>query len=198
MHAPPAEAEQRAQPVPAEFAGYLPPALAEVNVPAYVVDEAGIVRWLNPAAEAIVGPVEGHPFTECIALDEVSARKIFSQRLKGEDTRDRNVVMLGPDGEEVRCEVSSVRLASGHHVVGMFGLAIPGNRKPPPVRDSPLTRRQHEVLQLLADGQSTAAMAEQLFLSEQTVRNHVRQVLRRLNTNSRLAAVAAARRYGLV
>src|ERR1700756_3110922 len=136
MDAPSATAERPATPVPAEFAAYLPPALAEVNVPAYVIDDDGIVRWLNPAAEAIVGPVEGHPFTECVSMDPASAQKVFSTRLKGEDNADPPVVMVRRDGEQTRCEVSSVQLQSGHRVVGMFGLAIPGERRPPPVHDS--------------------------------------------------------------
>ena len=198
MDAPPAPAEQRGPPVPDEFAGFLPPALAELNVPAYVIDEDGIIRWLNPACEAIVGHAEGRPFTDIVAADSDEAQKAFARRLDGTDTADQSVPFVGPDGEETKVEVSSVRLASGHHVVGMFGLAVPRERRRPPVRDSPLTPRQHEVLMMLADGYSTTSMAQELFLSEETIRNHVRQVLRRLNTNSRLAAVAAARPDGLV
>jgi DNA-binding NarL/FixJ family response regulator len=51
---------------------------------------------------------------------------------------------------------------------------------------------------MLAEGISTRSIAETLFLSEETVRNHVRQILARLGANSRLAAVAKARRDGLV
>jgi len=51
---------------------------------------------------------------------------------------------------------------------------------------------------LLANGASTAEIASRLVLSEQTVRNHVREILRRLDTKSRLSAVAIARRDGLV
>ena len=91
-----------------------------------------------------------------------------------------------------------MRLRRGHRVVGMFGLAVPRDRRRERGESSPLTARQHEVLVLLADGASTEAIAARLFLSEQTVRNHVRHILGRLNCNSRLAAVAAARDRGLV
>jgi DNA-binding NarL/FixJ family response regulator len=61
-----------------------------------------------------------------------------------------------------------------------------------------LTPRQHDVLDLLADGASTDAIAAQLVLSPQTVRNHIRHVLKRLGARTRLEAVANARRAGLV
>lgn len=188
----------RAAPVPAEFAPYLPPALADVNVPAYVLDDEGRVRWLNEAARAIVGDVVGRPLTEIVDLDPAAARAIFKRRLAGLDERDHSVSLVAPGGERTRVEVSSVPLATGHRVVGMFGLAVPLDRKRARAPETPLTPRQQEVLELLADGASTTAIAQKLFLSEQTVRNHVREILRRLGARSRLAAVAAARRDGLV
>jgi DNA-binding NarL/FixJ family response regulator len=54
------------------------------------------------------------------------------------------------------------------------------------------------VLTLLADGASTEEIAKALALSEETVRNHIRQLLRRLGVHSRLAAVAYARRHRLL
>jgi DNA-binding NarL/FixJ family response regulator len=80
----------------------------------------------------------------------------------------------------------------------MFGLAVPRDPRRQRRESSPLTARQHEVLVLLAEGASTEAIATRLFLSEQTVRNHIRHILGRLNCNSRLSAVATARRLGLV
>ena len=61
-----------------------------------------------------------------------------------------------------------------------------------------LSERQHEVLALLAEGQSTKEMAERLFLSPATVRHHVQEVLRRLKVHTRLEAVALSRRTGLI
>jgi two-component system response regulator DegU len=103
------------------------------------------------------------------------------------------------DGTAVRCDISSARLGNDHHVLGMFGLVVLEQAAPrrPPV-GSPLTRRQHEVLALLAQGASTHVIAETPYLSPETVRNHVRNILQRLHANSRLEAVAKARRDGLV
>jgi DNA-binding NarL/FixJ family response regulator len=61
-----------------------------------------------------------------------------------------------------------------------------------------LTRREHEVLQLLADATTTDAIAEELVLSTHTVRNHVRNILGKLGAHSKLEAVAIAVREGLV
>jgi DNA-binding CsgD family transcriptional regulator len=61
-----------------------------------------------------------------------------------------------------------------------------------------LTARQKEVLQLLAGGASTTQIQETLQLSRETVRNHIRHLLRALGAHSRLEAVAFARRSGLI
>lgn len=64
--------------------------------------------------------------------------------------------------------------------------------------ESPLTERELEVLQLLAEGSNVEAIAEQLTLSHHTVRNHVRHVLEKLDAHSQLEAVAIGLRHGLV
>ncbi len=62
----------------------------------------------------------------------------------------------------------------------------------------PLTARQRQVLEMLASGLRARAIAEELHLSEATVRNHIRAVRRELGTHSQLEAVAEGRRLGLV
>lgn len=64
--------------------------------------------------------------------------------------------------------------------------------------DSPLTRRECEVLRLVADGNSDRAIAIQLVLSEHTVHRHVANILTKLDRASRSAAVAEALRRGLI
>ena len=68
----------------------------------------------------------------------------------------------------------------------------------PPAVASPLTRRQEQVLGLLADGLRPRAIAARLGLSEATVRNHIRGIRRELGCTSQLEAVAKARRLGLL
>jgi len=61
-----------------------------------------------------------------------------------------------------------------------------------------LTPRQRQILRLLSAGASTDEIANELCISKETVRNHVRHILKALSSHSRLAAVAKARMLGLV
>lgn len=61
-----------------------------------------------------------------------------------------------------------------------------------------LTPREQEILQLLAQGLSNSDITERLVVSPSTVRNHVQNILRKLDAHSRLEAVATAVREGLV
>lgn len=81
---------------------------------------------------------------------------------------------------------------------GVFGVVLrPGSRLSP-AADSPLTQRQQDVLELLANGQSTTQIASSLHLSRETIRNHIRDLLRALGAHSRIEALADARRRGLI
>ncbi len=62
----------------------------------------------------------------------------------------------------------------------------------------PLTRKEIRVLQLLAEGYSNTAMAEKLFVSDSTVRTHLRNINTKLGARSRTQAVAIGRRLGLI
>ena len=62
----------------------------------------------------------------------------------------------------------------------------------------PLTARELEVLQLLAEGASTSQASEQLGISSATLRAHVQAILRKLGAHSRLEAVAEAARLGVI
>jgi DNA-binding NarL/FixJ family response regulator len=69
---------------------------------------------------------------------------------------------------------------------------------PPSGRRGKLTRRQREILQLLADGGSTALAARELGLSEETVKTHTKNMLARLGARNRTHAVAIALRECLI
>src|ERR1700741_1675698 len=55
-----------------------------------------------------------------------------------------------------------------------------------------LTTREREILQLLADGMSNADVATKLFISQETVKSHVRHILAKLEADTRTHAVAIA------
>jgi pimeloyl-ACP methyl ester carboxylesterase/DNA-binding CsgD family transcriptional regulator len=79
-------------------------------------------------------------------------------------------------------------------VAGFLGDGAPVARH----GDSPLTRRETEVLRLVASGLSNRQIASSLMLSEHTVHRHVANILRKLAQSSRAAATAHATRLGLI
>lgn len=97
--------------------------------------------------------------------------------------------------------VSAVRAAhEGEAVISPSVLArlLPRLRQNKRGLGSDLTVRELEVLNLLADGRPNAAIAEALFISLHTVRNHVQNVLAKLQAHSKLEAVAIAVREGII
>ncbi|MGH3495540.1 MAG: response regulator transcription factor [Sciscionella sp.] len=62
----------------------------------------------------------------------------------------------------------------------------------------PVSRREYEVLQLIADGLDNQRIAAALFVSVETVRTHVKSILRKLHARDRAHAIAIAFRLGLL
>ena len=181
--------------------GEVEDAIERVRVPAYVIDRHGIIRYLNPAARKLVGDVRGRQLTSVVAPEETRrAREIFARNLMGPRAgSDNKGVVIDADGERVSIEVSAVPLQSGGRVIGVFGQVLDVEEDDPPPPPHPhLTPRQTEVLRLLEQGRSTEQMARELHLSTETVRNHIRHILRALNVHSRLEAVAMGRQEQLV
>lgn len=63
---------------------------------------------------------------------------------------------------------------------------------------SPLTPRETEILNYIAQGYLNKQIAVELGISEQTIKNHVTSILRKLNANARTEAVVVAIRQGLI
>ena len=61
-----------------------------------------------------------------------------------------------------------------------------------------LTAREKEILRCLAEGLSTPAISERLFIAPVTVRNHVQNLLQKLDVHTKLAAVVFAYRNQLI
>jgi PAS domain S-box-containing protein len=171
-------------------------ALADIRVPTYVLDTDGVVRWLNPAAERLLGNVRGRHFTAVVgAEDRARARELFARKVLGTTSAtEARGVLVSTEGARMALEISAVPLRSGGHIVGVFGLLASSRDEEPAALPAHLTPRQAEVLRLLEQGLSTKQIAQELHLSRETVKNHVRHLLRALGVNSRLEAVAAARR----
>jgi DNA-binding NarL/FixJ family response regulator len=64
--------------------------------------------------------------------------------------------------------------------------------------DRTLSARQREILQMLADGMQTEAVAQRLGLSTETVRTHTKRILAKLEASTRTQAVAIGIRHGLI
>ena len=170
-------------------------ALEHINVPSYVLDTHGIIRWINPAAERLVGDVRGKLFTSVVAPEEKSrAQDEFAKKVSGTVmTTDADVLLLDEHGDRILVDLSSVRLRRGDQVVGVFGQVNHEPLSEPVAALTALTPRQSEILRLLEHGRSTEQIADELQLSRETVRNHIRHLMQALGVHSRLEAVALAR-----
>jgi len=163
-------------------------ALEDINIPSYLLDPTGVIRWVNRAASRLVGDVEGRQFTSVVAPEETRrAREMFARKLLGSaDSSDRPIVLVGDNGERMPVEVSSVPLTRGDRVVGVFGQVSDVLEEPQPHPELHLTPRQAEVLRLLERGRTTTQIAEELHLSRDTVRNHIRHLLHAVGAHSSL------------
>jgi two-component system, NarL family, response regulator DegU len=67
-----------------------------------------------------------------------------------------------------------------------------------PEDDRVITKREEEVLQLIADGCSTPEVAERLYISQKTVKNHLASIYQKLDARDRTQAVLQAVRMGII
>ena len=101
--------------------------------------------------------------------------------------------------------VDAIRVvAAGNSLFGPAATQRLLDRFAPPPSDTAATRldqltdREREILRLIAQGRSNAELAQQLYLSEATVKTHVSAILRKLAVRDRVQAVIAAYEAGLV
>lgn len=109
-----------------------------------------------------------------------TGRRLFVRLAHDIDQRRRNEELLQRMLEAARQFVSLAHETSDHAQV------------------EPLSDHERRILKLLADGGSSAAIARQLRISPQTLRNHLHHINRKLRTHSRLEAVTHAQRRGLI
>ena len=174
-------------------------ALERVPVAVFMISAGGVIDWLNAAAIELVGDVTGRRYTALVAPEsEHVARESFTRKLLGAGASEEQAVLMRPDGSRLIVEVSTVALESQGRITGVFGIVTPERALPRLRAEHELTPRQAEVLRHLASGQSTDRIAEALSLSRDTVRNHIRDLLKRLGAHSRLEAVLVARERGLI
>jgi PAS domain S-box-containing protein len=181
---------------------------------AFVTDAAGrIVLW-NVAAESILGYSEdetlGRPLAAVLHADASNGHASASPPAAGaKATPGFDMFARAKAGVGVWISVSVLALLdrrTGASVVVHLFRDVTSHREHLTVATNgtetagtaPLTRRECEVLHLMGDGLNTAAMARRLHLSRATIRNHVQNILLKLDVHSRLEAVALGRRCRLL
>jgi DNA-binding CsgD family transcriptional regulator len=179
-------------------------ALEDSHAPLYLLDREGRFRWANRSSTDLLGCVVGRKYPLVVAPEQSHmARQQFARKVIGEAAATEFDVTLIGSGCRLDVRIQSVPLRCGDTVVAVFGAALPRGGDGPTEavgRSSAdgLTARQLEVLKLLGGGLGTAAIAERLGVSEDTVRNHIRPLLRQLGVHSRLEAVVEAYRLGVL
>jgi PAS domain S-box-containing protein len=175
-------------------------------VPASLHDAEGRCLHLNPAAELATGhtnaQVRGRPARELWppeAYEQI--RAAFASAADGEPA-DFETFLIGGDGHPIAARTQLLPLRVGAEIVGViafaFDVRLESLELPPTEPPPKLTPRQQEILTFVAGGLSTQEIAERLTLSSETVTNHLRSIYGLLHAHSRLEAVLAAERSGLL
>jgi DNA-binding CsgD family transcriptional regulator len=167
----------------------------------YVQDTGGIVVWANSITRALFGDIVGQRgagFIDTMYRNEAATR--FRRLMLGVDEfLGMDVVLVDREGARLRGTVSATPIKGATGIVGLFGVLHIHERLDEPAPVGPkLSRREAEVLRLLAAGLSTRSIANDLHIAYDTARNHVNALLRRLGAHSRVEAIALARGHGLL
>ena len=166
----------------------------------------------KPCYEAVVGEVEGgKPFCAhgCPVMrlaQEGRPVSSFEMRIRTGSGGRRwvSVSNLTVETEAGIYLVHLLRDAEGGHETlemarGLIRLSSKGEAFSPGRKDAPaLTVRQLEVLELLSEGKSAREIGRELYLSQATVRNHIRALLQALGAHSQLEVLARAREAGIL
>jgi PAS domain S-box-containing protein len=166
----------------------------------------------KPCYEAVVGEAEGgKPFCAqgCSVMHLAQERRpvsSFEMRIRTGSGGRRWVSAsnLTVETEEGTYLVHLLRDAEGEHDTlemarGLIRLSSKGRASFPGRKDaSALTKRQLEVLKLLSEGKSAREMGRELYLSQATVRNHIRALLQAMGAHSQLEVLARAREAGIL
>jgi DNA-binding NarL/FixJ family response regulator len=102
------------------------------------------------------------------------------------------ILKEAPHGTLLRA-IEKVAAGDGYIDPALMPAFLPGRD-----RDEMLTAREREILQLLADGMSNSDVAAKLFISQETVKSHVRHILTKLEADTRTQAVAIALREAII
>jgi PAS domain S-box-containing protein len=203
-------------------------ALARAGDGVFVIGQDGKVVLWNRAAERILGhsarEAVGRPCAEIFGGRDDKGNRLCYQGCHvmtliriGEAVQNFDMATRTKTGQPVWLNISilSVPTARGNHalMVHLFRdvtasrellrlvqdrLTTPAEVSDPTNVSGTLTRRELEVLRLMASGANTKAAGERLHVSPATIRNHAQNIFGKLGVHSRLEAVAYATRHRLL
>lgn len=187
-----------ARPVPAQLCAAIAHARARA-----LHRRALRLRVLLAIAQARCGEAAAARATICATLREAAAEgfvRLLVDEAEPAAALARPIATALADEETDRAQPQlAVRL---QRLAAAFGPGPSAEPEPAGATSAlaiePLTRTELRVLQLLAEGYSNGAMAEKLFVSDSTVRTHLRSINMKLDARSRTQAVAIGRRLGLI
>jgi DNA-binding NarL/FixJ family response regulator len=134
-----------------------------------------------------------HDFMEKPFAADVMVARVGSavrEKLAGDRLRIRNA--------KLESLAKHVQAAVQHFEQPRAQSGVAGDTESPDRAPARLTRRELEILQLLAQGLSNEVISRQLYISPTTTRNHIQNILGKLGVHSKLEAVAHAVRAGYV
>ena len=178
-----------------------------LGVPSTVHDRGGRFVHVNAAAEQASGfsnaQMRGRELASALPAESHEAvEAVFRRAIENGEPTDFETIFVDASGETRGARVQQLPLRDGDQIIGVLTLAFgvraasPGSTglQAPPH----LTERQREVLELIAAGHSTAEIAQELSLSTETVRNHLRNLFHALHAHSRIEAITVAQGLGLL
>lgn len=174
-----------------------------LGVPASLHDRDGFFVYTNRGGEEASGYTNaellGRTYLDLVSVSErPNLRAQFLRAVEGEPA-DFATSFVDAEGRLRGTRAQHLPVIDNGQVVGVLIIAFEFSAPPPMLGGVPrLTPRQREVLVLIASGLSTAETAKRLGLSGETVRNHLRGASRELGVHTRVEAIAAAQRHGLL
>jgi DNA-binding NarL/FixJ family response regulator len=130
------------------------------------------------------------PETKVLIFTAYSERSLLG---RGFESGAKGYVLKEAPHETLLRAIEKVASGEGYVDPALMPAFLTGRDK-----DDMLTGREREILQLLADGMSNADVATQLFISQETVKSHVRHILAKLEADTRTHAVAIALREAII
>ena len=190
--------------------------LARAGDGAFAITADGKILSWNRAAEAILGytarEAVGRSCCELFVGRDGSGNRLCYKGCHvqtlirmGDSVQSFDMQTRTKSGRPIWLNISVLTMSNGHgpltihlfrdvtatkHLLAMVQERLSPPGPPPDVSD--LTRRELEILRLVASGADTKAVAERVHVSPATVRNHVQNIMGKLGVHSRLQAAAYA------